>query len=115
MCTCSLHTCVHAETCIHTHTHAHTRIDTDIRTYIHTYIHAYDTQVLGDLERKMADAQAKAAQHKVADEALQLAIDQVAQGDLVEARHALELAKKAYKVRPALRLCTPPWTPLLHA
>ena len=53
---------------------------------------------------KIADAQAKAAQHKVADEALQLAIDQVAQGDLVEARHALELAKKAYKVRLARRL-----------
>ena len=105
------------QTCTHTHTHAHTHIDTDLRTYTHkhTHTHTHDTQVLGDLERKIADAQAKAAQHKVADEALQLAIDQVAQGDLVEARHALELAKKAYKVRPALRLCTPPWTPLLHA
>ena len=102
-----MHTCVHADMHTYAHTHAH--------THTHTHTHTHDAQVLGDLERKIADAQAKAAQHKVADEALQLAIDQVAQGDLVEARHALELAKKAYKVRPALRLCTPPWTPLLHA
>jgi hypothetical protein len=53
-------------------------------------------EVLAGLENKMGAAEANAAKHTVAEESLQLAIEQVAEGNLEEAREALDIAKKAY-------------------
>jgi hypothetical protein len=55
------------------------------------------SQVLSELESKMNKARSNAAKTSVADESLQLAIDEVAKGNLEEAVLALELAKEAYK------------------
>jgi len=55
------------------------------------------SEVLAGLEAKMRAAEANAAKHTVADESLQLAIEQVAEGNLQEAREALDIAKQAYK------------------
>jgi hypothetical protein len=53
--------------------------------------------VLNKLESKLRAAEANAAKHSVGDESLQLAIEQVAVGNLEDAREALNIAKKAYK------------------